>query len=141
MEARLPFVMPCALTRETQAAAGASSSSRFLKVAAQVGAGCPSFGGQRTASSARTEEDSQRLSKHVSLSIEAQSFESASLHQSLGSGAFFQNGSVLAPFVQLAHPALVCFAVQIQGEAAAPRAWPNSSFKRTRLRRSAYVKR
>ena len=40
-----------------------------------------------------------------------------------------------------AHPALVCFAIQIQGTAPSPRARPNPSFKRTRLRRSAYVKR
>jgi hypothetical protein len=34
-------------------------------------------------------------------------------------------------------PELVCFAIQIQGRLASPRAWPNPSFKRTCLRHAA----
>ena len=41
------------------------------------------------------------------------------------------------PVVRLALSALVCFVIEIQGKVAAHRAWPNPSFKRTRLRRSA----
>jgi len=70
MEAGLPFATLLALSRKTRAAAGASSSVRLLKAAAEVGAGCPSFGGQRTVASAQKQEDSQRLSKRLSLSIE-----------------------------------------------------------------------
>jgi len=60
------------------------------------------------------------------------------------SGLFSQypsTASVQASLVRLAPPALVCFAIQMQTQtqcmAAAQRAWPNPSFKRTRLRRSA----
>jgi len=137
MKAHLPFGAPHAPSREARAAAGASSTPHLLKVAAKVGAGCPSFGGQRMVGSARKQEDSQRLSKRLSLSIETLNFESASSHQTHELGAFSEHGSVVEPFVQLAPPALVCFAIQIQGKAASPRARPNPSFKRTRLRRSA----
>ena len=137
MGAPPPFVAPLAHSRKTKAAAGASSTPRLLKVAAKVSSGCPSFGGQRTVASARKQKNSERLSKHLSLSIEAPSFETASSHQTPRLGAFCKHGLVLAPFVLLAHPALVCFAIQIQGKVASPRAWPNPSFKRTRLRRSA----
>jgi len=70
MQAGLPLVTLLALSRKTRAAAGASSPVRRLKAAAEVGAGCPSCGGQRTVASARKHEDSQRLSKRLSLSIE-----------------------------------------------------------------------
>jgi hypothetical protein len=60
-----------------------------------------------------------------------------SLHQPQRLSAFSEHGSVQAPARWLAHPALVCFATQIQGKAVSRRAWPNPSFKRTRLRRSA----
>ena len=60
------------------------------------------------------------------------------------SGFFSQypsTASVQASLVRLSSPALVCFAIQMQTQtqctAAARRAWPNPSFKRTRLRRSA----
>ena len=62
------------------------------------------------------------------------------------SGFFSQHpstASVQASLVRLVPPALVCFGIQMQTQtqtqstAAAQRAWPNPSFKRTRLRRSA----
>jgi len=60
------------------------------------------------------------------------------------SGFFSQypsTGSDQTSLVRLVPPALVCFAIQMQTQtqstAAAHRAWPNPSFKRTRLRRSA----
>ena len=133
----MPLVALLALLRKTGAAAGALSTSNLLKVAAKVGSGCPSCGGQRTVASARLQEDSERLSKRLPLSSETLSFKSASSHQPHGLGAFSERGSVIGPFVQLAPPALVCFTIQIQGKAASPRARPNPSFKRTRLRRSA----
>ena len=45
-------------------------------------AGCPPFGGHRTVSSARTEENAEHLPKHLLLSIEVQSFGSVSLRPS-----------------------------------------------------------
>ena len=51
-------------------------------------------------------------------------------------GVFSGRGSVAGAFEQLAPPA-VCFAIQVQSRSASPRARPNPSFKRTRLRRSA----
>jgi len=134
MEAGLPLVTLLALSRKTRPAAGASSSVRPLKAAAEVGAGCPSFGGQRTVAPDREHEDSQRLSRRLSLLIETLSFESSSSHQPQGLGAFSEDGSVIGPFVQLSPPALVCFAIQIHGKVAYPRARPNPSFKRTGLR-------
>jgi hypothetical protein len=139
MEANLPFVAMQAPSCKTQAAASASSTACLVKVA-KVGSGCPSYGGQRTVASVRTRENSQSLSKRMSLSIVAPSFESASLHTPSWPGAFSRHqssASVQASVGQLAHPALVCFAIPIQSKAASPRAWPNPSFKRTRLRRSA----
>jgi len=56
MEAGLPLVTLLALSRKIRVAAGASSSVRPLKAAAAVGAGCPSFGGQRTVASVRKRE-------------------------------------------------------------------------------------
>jgi len=137
MEAGLPLVALLALSRKTRVAAGALSTSHLLKVAAKVGSGCPSCGGQRTVASARQHEDSECLSKRLPLSIETLSFEPASSHQSQGLGAFSERGSVIGPFVQLVPPALVCFTIQIQGKAASPRARPNPSFKRTGLRPAA----
>ena len=58
MEAHLRFVALHALSLKTRAAAGASSSARFSK-AATVTAGCPSFGGQRTATAARKQGSSE----------------------------------------------------------------------------------
>jgi len=140
MKERLPFVALLALSRKARVAAGASSFARLPKVEAKIGSGCPSFGGQRTVASSRTQKDTQRLPMHLSLSIEAQSFQSSSLRQLRRPGAFLQHpssGSVQARVRQLTHPALVCFAIQIQSKVASPRAWPNPSFKRTRLRRPA----
>ena len=141
MRAGLPFATLLALSREAQAAAGASSSAYRTKVVAKVGVGCPSFGGQRTVESARRQEEAtQRPSERLLRSIEAQRFEPVSSHQLRRSGALSPRQaprSAQASVRQPAHPALVCFAVQMQGKAAAPRARPNHSFKRTRLRRSA----
>ena len=137
MEAGLPLVTLLALSRKTRAAAGASRSTRLLKPAAKVGAGCPSFGGQRTVASARKQIDSQRLSKHLSLSNETLSFESVSSHQTQELHAFSERGSVVEPLVQLVPPALVCFAIRIQSKAASPGARPNPSFKRTCLQQAA----
>jgi len=137
MKAGLPFVAPHALSRETRVAAEASGAVDPLKVAATVGSGCPSFGGQRTVASARTRKISERLLKHLSLSIEASSFEPAASHQTQGRGAFSERGSAQASVGQRTRPALVCFAIQVQGKAASPRAWPNPSFKRTCLRQAA----
>ena len=73
MEAGLPLVTLLALSRKTRPAAGASSSARLLKVAAKIGAGCPSFGGQRTVASLRKQENSPRLSRHSPFSARAPS--------------------------------------------------------------------
>ena len=141
MEERLPFVSSHALSRKTPAAAGASSSAHLLKVAAKVSAGCPSFGGQRTAASARTEGSSERPRKQLlPPTVEAPSFGLVSLPQRQWPGTLSQrqpSGAAQESVCQLMHPALVCFAIQMQGKVASPRAWPNPSFKRTRLRRSA----
>ena len=143
MKARSPFVASHAPSRKTPVAPGRfevgapsircaaravardtgcrrcfSSMARLPEVTAGVGAGCPSFGGQRTVASFRRPATTEHLSP----------------------GAFLRHpssGSVQASVGQLALPALVCFAMQIQSKVAPPRAWPNPSFKRTRLRRSA----
>ena len=95
MEAGLPLVTLLAPSRKTRVAAGPSRSARLPKPAAEVGAGCPSFGGQRTVALARKQEDSQRLSKRLSLSIETLSFESAASHQP--HGLAFSPGAVQLP--------------------------------------------
>ncbi len=97
MEVHLPFGSSHALSRKTLAAAGASSSARLLKAAAKVSAGCPSFGGQRTTASVRTQENTQRSPRHLPRSNETQSFKSGSLHQPQGLGASPERGSVQAP--------------------------------------------
>jgi len=139
MEAPLSFNAPLAHSRKAQVAAGASSTARLLKVATKVGPGCPSFGGQRTVASDREQEELE-LSKHLSLSVEVPSFESASGHQPRKPGFFSQypsTGSAQAQLNQLAGAALVCFGIRIQGRAATHRARPNPSFKRTCLRQAA----
>ena len=60
--------------------------------------------------------------------------------QPWGPGLFSQYpsiGSAQASLVCPVPPALVCSAIQIQSKAAAHRAWPNPSFKRTCLRQAA----
>jgi len=143
-EARLPFVALVALARETLAAAGASSSAHLPKVAAEVGSGCPPFGGHRTVASARTREGLQPYRGAPAFQSKCQALGQLRGRQRWRSGFFSQyqsTGSPQAPLVQLASPALLCFAIQmetqIQGKAVAQRAWSNPSFKRTRLRRSA----
>ena len=135
MGAGLPLVSLLALPRKARAAAGASGASHLREVAVKVSAGCASCCGQRMVASARKQEDSQRLSKRLSLSIETLSFESVFIKRK--GLALSERSSVVRPFVQLAHPALVCFVIQIQSKAASPRARPNPSFKRTRLRQAA----
>ncbi len=140
LKAPLPFVTLAALSRETRVAAGASSSDRRPPVAAKVGSGCPSFGGQRTVASARTRKSIQPYRSAPNLQSKYQT--SGRLHRpQLGRPGLFSQypstGSAQASLVQLVLPALVCFVIQIQSKVAAPRAWPNPSFKRTRLRRSA----
>jgi len=137
MEVHLPFVSLHALSRKTLDAAGASRSARLFRATAKTGAGCPSFGGQRTTASAPAKENAQCSSKHLPCSNETQNFKSVSLHRPQRLGAFAPHRSAQAPVRRLAHPALVCFAIQIQSKVAARRAWPNPSFKRTRLRRAA----
>jgi len=121
MKAGLPFATLLALSRQAQAAAGASSSAYRTKVVAKVGVGCPSFGGQRTVESARRQEEAtQRPSEHLLRSIEAQKFERVSSHQLRRSGALSPRQaprSAQASVRQLARPALVCFTVQMQGKA------------------------
>ena len=134
LKAHLPFVALIALSRETLVAAGASSSAHLTKVAAKVGRGCPSFGGQCTVASARTQENVQRLPKRPPLSIETSSFGSSSLRQLRwpvpGAVSRHQSsGSVRALGVLLSSPALVCFAIQTQSKAAAHRAWREVKFE------------
>jgi len=140
MKARLPFVSLVALSRETRVAAGASSSARRPKVAAKVGSGCPSFGGQRTVVSARTRESMQLYRSVPHLQSKCQASSRLHARQPWSPGFFSQYqsiGSAQASLVQLAPPALVCFAIQMPSKVAAPRAWPNPSFKRTCLRHAA----
>ena len=140
MKARLPFVALVALSRETRAAAGASSSAHVPKVAAEVGSGCPSFGGQRTVASVRTRESMQPYRGAPNLQSRYQASGRLHWHQPWWPGLFSQYqsaGSDHASFLELASPALVCFAIQMQSKVAAPRAWPNPSFKRTCLRPAA----
>jgi hypothetical protein len=135
MKAQFRSVASLALSRNTRAAAGASSFARLAKAAVKVSSGCPSFGGQRTLASARIQEDSPCLSRHLPRCDPAQDFEPASMHQSQRLGCLSRHpssGSIQAPLLQLACTALVCFTIQIQGKIASPRAWPNPSFKRTR---------
>jgi hypothetical protein len=137
-----PFVAPHALSRETRAAASASSSALWFTAAAKVGTGCPSFGGQRTAASARTREEAERLPKYLSPSIAATSLASVRSRRANRKrpGAFSRfepSPSHQAPIRRLAYPALVCFAIQIQGKVTSQKARPNPSFKRTGLRPAA----
>jgi hypothetical protein len=141
VEGPLSFVASPALSRKTPAAAGASSSVRLPKVEAKVGAGCPSFGGQRTAASARKEGSSMH---HASSSRSSRSTYQASCkcHCPSGDGRALCRRANLQD--QLRHRSgslriqrWYASPFQIQGKAASPRAWPNPSFKRTRLRRSA----
>ena len=60
----------------------ASNFEHSLEVCKKGPAGCPPFGGHRTVSSARTEENAEHLPKHLLLSIEVQSFGSVSLRPS-----------------------------------------------------------
>jgi len=74
------------------------------------------------------------------LSIEEPNFTAASLLQGQESLAFLalsihRRSSSISRAARA--PALVCFATRIRSKVASPRAWPNPSFKRTRLRRSA----
>jgi hypothetical protein len=136
MEARLPFVAPHALSRKARVAAGATSTACLFKVT-KIGSGCPSFDAQRTVAPAREQESSEHLSKHLPLFDAAPNFEPASSHQPQRLGAFSERYSVQVSVGRRVGPALVCFVIQTQSKAASPRAWPNHSFKRTRLRRSA----
>ena len=139
-EARLPFVALVALARETLAAAGASSSAHLPKVAAEVGSGCPPFGGHRTVASVRTREGIQLHRSTPRPQLKCQASSQLYGRQPRRSGFFSQcpsTGSPQASLVRLVPSALVCFAIQIQSEAAAHRAWPNLSFKRTCLRHAA----
>ena len=122
MKARVSLVAQPVIPVKAKVTAGASSAVHLLKVTANVSSGCPSFDGQRTVASVQTEEKSEPPFQHRSLSIEAPC-ESLSVHrlQSLGQFSQLQSlASVQAPIQQLSLPALVCFAVQIQGAAAAP---------------------
>jgi len=139
-EARLPFVALVALARETLAAAGASSSAHLPKVAAEVSSGSPPFGGHRTVASVRTREGMQLYRSIPRPQSKCQASSRFRGRQPWRSGFFSQypsTGSAQASLVQLVPPALVCFAIQIQSKAAAHRAWPNPSFKRTCLRHAA----
>ena len=81
MKAGLPFVSLLALARNTRADARASHTPRAFEVMAKAGSGCPSFGGQRAVASDRKQRNSERLSKHLSLSIEAPGFKSVTSPQ------------------------------------------------------------
>jgi len=139
LEAGLPFVALVAPGRETLVAAGASSSAHLLKLAAKVRSGCQPVGGYRTVTSVHTREGIEpHRSPHV---LNRSAVLPVGFMASPWRSGFFPQypaaGSAQASFVQLVSPALICFAIQIQSKAAAHRAWPNPSFKRTRLRRSA----
>src|SRR5438132_2355420 len=139
MKARLQFVAPHERSRKTQLAAGASRSERSLKATERASAGRPSFGGLRAVELPRRQENAQRLHAPLALTRKA-SCKSASLPQPREPRFFsryLSTGSVPAAVGNLAHPALVCFAIQIQSKVAPPRAWPNPSFKRTGLRPAA----
>jgi len=83
MKAHPPFVAPRALAREIPVAAGASRMAR----SAEIGAGCPSFGGQRTAASSRKRIRSSRSGARTPL-IEEPNYKSASFPQGQKSLAF-----------------------------------------------------
>ena len=155
MRAQLSPVSLHALSYKIQVSAGAPSAARLLKVA-EVGAGCPSF-----AERARWRRLESKQGRHVPwrrfrlgtkprfksvLLSRGQVATIPRIHgpQPSRPGFFSQcpsTASVQASLVRLVPPALVCFGIQMQTQtqitAAAQRAWPNPSFKRTRLRRSA----
>ena len=108
-------------------------------------AGCPVF-----AASARSHRfESEKCRAHPSASIpswrRAKTQSCSVARRQCQSDAFAQPKSAsqfqASAAMRIAIPALVCFAIQmktqIQSTAVAHRAWPNPSFKRTRLRRSA----
>ena len=139
MKARLQFVAPHERSRKTQLAAGASSSERSLKAAEKVGSGCPRFGGHRTVPQL---ERKRMPSTYPSISCSPSKYKASGRshcvrHESWRILVHQSSGSVQASVEQLSHPALVRFAIQIQSKVAAPRARPNPSFKRTRLRHAA----
>ena len=129
------FIALHALTCEIPVAADASSSARL----AEIGVGCPSFGGQRTAASPRKRKSSFRPTvrtlvteepndKSASFSQGQESLASLALSihtvsSSLGRAAYdFSLG--MLPYPNTKHGCL-------------PRARPNPSFKRTCLRHAA----
>jgi hypothetical protein len=79
-------------------------------------------------------------SKHSTSSIEVPSFQSASRASAVGAWLLL-SVSIYRFSSSVARAACAssvgCFAIQIQSMVAAPRAWPNPSFKRTCLRHAA----
>jgi hypothetical protein len=140
LKACLPFVALVALSREARVAASASSSVRLSKVAAKVGSGA-----RPSTASARSH---QRVPEKVCSSIEAFPILNRSAKLPVGFARVSRGGLASSRSInlqvqlkrrscQLASPALVCFAIQIQSKAAGARAWSNPSFKRTCLRHAA----
>jgi len=114
MKAGLPFVVLLQRYRaQTQVAAGAWSSTQLLEGAARSAQAVrPSAASAR---SHRLERKKALVPASLAL-IEAPSFRLVQAPRWCG---------------------LVFFAIQMQGTVSRPPAWPNPSFKRTRLRRAA----
>ena len=160
MRAQLSFASLHVLSHEIQVAAGAAPPRRSAKVARFLrhlrSSVCPAFAEcawlrwleskqGRHAPWRRFRLGTKPRFKSVLLS-RGQVAAIPRIHgpQPWRSGFFSQypsTASVQASLVRLSSPALVCFAIQMQTQtqstAAAHRAWPNHSFKRTGLRPAA----
>ena len=140
MKSRVPFIAPAGLSCEVQVAAGASRLAHPAKVANRGRRGLPVL--RRPAHGCITlQENAQRLSKRPH-APDRRAKTTSQLHCCKARRAspfsrYQSTGSVRASVGQLALPASVCFAIQIQSKVASPRAWPNPSFKRTCLRHAA----
>ena len=132
-------------------AAGASRLARLLKAAAKLGAGCPSFGGQRTALPLRNggtprmrvasappgKKRSSNAGRCLWPLAEPTVLRSRAAPKCIaGAGAGVHEhahaqAQAQAQAIWGALPALVCFGMQTQGTGAAGRAWPNPSIEGT----------
>ena len=139
MKARRPFIAPIALSCEAQVAAGVSKSARLPKVASQGRRGLsvlrrPAHGrinpnpielGSAFKRFSRSIEK-QATSRLSCSSLESLVFLASSIHR-FNSSRSWASGTSSVGMLRHRKPSKV----------APPRAWPNPSFKRTRLRRSA----
>ena len=148
MRAQLSFVSPHALSHGIQVAAGASPPKRSAKVAWFRRHCRPTVRFAESAQWRRLEGKQgrhapwqrSRLGAKPKIQVGLAQPRPSSSNPTHSLSPKLQGHFTLHPCGSPCQP-LVCFAIQmqtrIQGKAVAHRAWPNPSFKRTRLRRSA----